>query len=645
MNMDICTVRKQGGFSLTEALVAFVITAVGLMAIASFQTGLFSTSAYNKARTEALSLAQEKIEEFKQYTLLSEDNFIDDNADGVMDPDDTYQEGPINGQNAAFTRSWELTTVGEEKQVDVTVSWQDSANQPQSVMLGTVLTWIPPRAEGDQMADLASPSVPSPTGRATIGDGNLSDYPSDQLEQVSSPGEDGLSEYRYDEDLFLTDPTGKILLTLVDACSTVDGTCIDFVKISGTVYVDTANSNQSPEDIQVVAADASHCQRWVPTGSTLANPPATASGDYLYYHYTCYLGGGWHGNIGFVTTSGLQQRDKVCQGDPTSVEAWNEPVIALRRAYRGMIHTGNGANEQFFSHGIKDATVMTGHDFVFTELSPSNTDGANCIGADAPMTRDDSSAGLLFQGVPTDFVCLNSDNDGDSVPDYLDSFDANQFAADTFCPYDPTDPPVQHHVITGLVSISASTAVDTSNFSIVSSDGPGNCAWVAPFAPVAGGFQATYACNVYDWGSGWTGFLVIAPGSNYIYCPSRTATFGSVQTDQTHDFGCTASPTVTVKGQIVWGSDSATISSIVIRDLSTGFQGACMIQNDTGYYCQIPYSSDVWNGTIKVTSNEYVCGSSLGVFTFSGLTAEGSPYTHHLQTARNASSCLELALL
>lgn len=635
--MDISIARKQKGFSLIEALVAFVITAAGLIALASFQAGLFSTSGYNKARTEALSLAQEKIEELKQYTLLSEDNFIDNNADGVMDADDTYTEAPIDGQNAQFTRSWELTTVGQEKQIDVTVSWNDSANQAQSVMLGTVLTWISPRAEGDQLAELAAPSVSSPTGRAEIGEGNLTDYP--DAEAVSGAGEDGLSLYRDDENLLLADPTGDILLTLVDACSTVDGTCIDFVKISGTVYVDTINTSQRPEDIHVIAADAAHCQRWVPSGYTISSPPATPGGDYQYYNYTCYLGGGWHGNIGFVTTSGLRQRDKVCQGDPLSLDAWNEPVIALRRAYRGMLRQGNGANAEYFSHGIKDATVLTGHDFVFTELSPSSTEGTHCVGADAPMTRPDATAGLLFQEVPTDFFCLNTDTNADAVPDYLDSFDTTEFDVDTFCPYDPTDPPVEHHVITGVVSIETAIAVDTSNFSIVSSDGPGNCEWVNPFTLVAGGYQAKYSCNVYDWGSGWTGFLTLSPGSNYIYCPSRLASFASVQSDQVHDFGCIGSPTVTIKGSITWGSDSATISSLIIANISDGIQGSCRILNDAGYYCQIPYSTDLWNGVVKVTSNEYVCGTDTGASSFSGLTAEGSPYTYNLSIAKNVSSC------
>lgn len=636
--MNYHTTRKQKGFSLTEALVAFVVTSAGLIAIASFQAGLFTESAHNKARTEAMSLAQQKIEEFRHYTHASEDNFIDSNGDGIMDADGTYGENPIDGQNAQFTRSWDLATTSRGKQIDVTVSWQDSANQTQSVMLGAEITWVSPRAGADQLAELTAPFVPSPTGRAEIGDGTLADYPSSEVVRVAGPGSDGLSFYRHDKNLFLVDPTDKILLTLRDACSATDGSCTDFVKISGTVYADTANTNKRPEDIHVIAADAAHCERWVPSG-TLANPPATPTGDYLYYNYTCYLGGGWHGNIGFVTTGGLQQRDKVCQGDPTALDTWDQPVIALRRAYRGMIHQTKGASTVYYSHGIKDAMVLTGHDFVFTELAPDKTEGTHCLGANAPMTRGDSSNGALFDEVPTDFFCLNADDNGDSVPDYLDAYNTNEFGAGVYCPYDPTDPPVRSHKITGTVAILSEGTVDTSSFGIVTSDGPGNCSWTSPFTSMASGTEAAYSCTVYDWGSGWTGFVEIRPNSNYIYCPSRVASFSAATTDLSHDFDCIGANTVSIQGAINSLSKTATVSSMSITDLNTGYRGTCTIANGTSYLCQIPYWSSTWSGTITVTSNEYVCGASGGVLSIFGYTAEGSPYNQDVLLAKSASKC------
>ncbi len=123
----------------------------------------------------------------------------------------------------------------------------------------------------------------------------------------------------------------------------------------------------------IKASDAAYCLLWVdpPAGDTADeydisadNVPETASGDYKYFAYTCYLGGGWHGNIGFVLDGGIQQNDKMCQGDPTSVNLWEEPVIASRRSYRGMLWlrdtNDNSAkavdasnDDIYYSHGIK----------------------------------------------------------------------------------------------------------------------------------------------------------------------------------------------------------------------------------------------------------------------------------------------------
>ena len=96
--------RNQIGFSLTEALVAFTVISIGLLAVASFQSGLFKQSAYNKAQTEALALAQQKIEQLKHYTGADEEAYIDEDGDGVMDANGNYTENPITGRNAVFLK-------------------------------------------------------------------------------------------------------------------------------------------------------------------------------------------------------------------------------------------------------------------------------------------------------------------------------------------------------------------------------------------------------------------------------------------------------------------------------------------------------------------------------------------------------------
>ena len=627
--------NKQKGFSLTEAMVAFGVTAIGLLAVASFQAGLFQQSAYNKARSEATALAQQKIEEFKHYTSSTEDSYIDDNDDGVMDADGDYAENPINGQNAVFTRSWTISTTNTSKQIAVTVSWVDTDNQNQSVLLNTDIPWLSPRTGADQLSDVDGPILDAPTGRAKLGEGNLNDLTGPSPTKIPNLSPDGLDIYKHEEDLLLADVNGDILLTLLDACSTETGLCTDFVRISGTVYLDTINSTIPLEDLLVLPSDAAHCRRWVPEGS-LTRPPTTQSGDYEYYKYTCYFGGGWHGNIGFVKTRGLQLKDKVCQGDPTAFEAWKSPVIALRRAYRGMLHYDVNGVRLYETHGIKDAVQLSGQDFVFTELDADITDGSHCSAFNAPMTRPDSDSGRLFVDVPTDFVCLNQDVDGDGNPDLLDIYDTSKYGANTTCPYDPTSPPVDSHVVSGLVSVAFSTVDDLANFAVETSDGPGNCEWT-DFATLEGNLVAKYVCQVFDWGVGWTGSVNIMPNSDQVHCPVSISSFTDLISDTTQNFSCVGTGKIVVEGPIQYLTE-APISSILIMDgLSEKF-GQCEF-NASQYRCVIPTAETYWYGSLTVTAAADICGSVEGVFNLSGLTPETNPHYLPITVINNSNQC------
>lgn len=635
---DVIKPGNQSGFSLTEALVAFAIIAIGLLAVASFQSGLFRQSAYNKAQTEALALAQQKIEQLKHYTLADEDAYIDENADGVMDADGNYvEDGPITGRNAVFRRSWALGSTNLGKQVEVTVSWSDAENNLQEVSLSADIPWISPRTAADQVVDLVGPDLLSPTGRARLGEGHIRDIPSDELNPYTNTyPDDGLEIYQHNENLLLTNPEGDILLTLTDACLAETGTCTDFVRIAGTVYLDTAEAKVELEEIELLASDAAFCSRWVPEG-TLSNPPKTPSGDYEYYHYTCYLGGGWHGNLGFVTSRGLALSDKVCQGDPTAFESWRQPVVALRRAYRGMLSKQVNGETKYYSHGIKDAALLTRQDYVFTSLSVDATEGYHCSGVQAPMTRFDSDSGKLFKDIPTDFVCLNLDNDGDGSPDNLDVFDGSQFSAATTCPFDPTSPPVLSHRISGTIAINSGVAIDLSNLEVQTSDGPGNCV-VEPVSNGDWGYTLGYACTVFDWGFGWTGQVSLLPNSQSIFCPTPTSVFTELKSDVSNDYSCIGGPTVTIEGPIDYLVNDALIRSITIGDPITGVKGRCEFIS-TKFRCTAPNDGVSWNGTLSIDTDDHVCGSTNNRFNLGPLTMAGSPYSLRLTIAKSQANC------
>lgn len=561
--------NAQRGFTLVEVMVAFTVLAFGLLTVAGFQSKLVSGSSLNKARSEAISLAQQKLDQIRNYTDeatlvanlegrapvagetfpadVSDGNYPDDGAGGVA-PES------LPGINAAFERQWSVIVAGEVADVAVTVSWEDPRQGTQSVSLGTALTWKNPRG-GAIIAEASEPKVPSATGRAQLGSGevSVSDIPD------AARHDNGITaagDFDNDDDYELVDLTteedgmARVVLTLRGACNTDSGECTDFVRVKGRVYIDNTTSSLEPADVYVLASDAAYCAR------ELSNATTTATGDYTYYDYTCFLGGGWHGNIG-VVSSVSNTVAQACVGDPDATadgaDAWKRIELVRRRVYRGMIHkftdSGSGAPVQdsdgnimyyavtnadgdnlIFSRGIADAVRLpdaafrpAGHDFVILGGNPNQTTVDDCVGA---LTRTDAVSGSLFNGVPGDFVCLNNDAipntyadgvDPNSYSEYLDPFrEDDVYRAPNDCPFDPSDPPSYRYEISGDISTGGTTP---DSMQVVTSDGTENCRWT-----ISGG-TTSYECDIYvredaDGNlNGWNGTITVKPAANFLCAP------------------------------------------------------------------------------------------------------------------------------
>src|SRR5438128_1829489 len=63
--------RRSQGFSLLEVLVAVVILSFGLLALATLQASLLRSSADTKARTVALALAKDTLEQQRHFNNLA----------------------------------------------------------------------------------------------------------------------------------------------------------------------------------------------------------------------------------------------------------------------------------------------------------------------------------------------------------------------------------------------------------------------------------------------------------------------------------------------------------------------------------------------------------------------------------------------
>jgi type IV pilus modification protein PilV len=141
-------VRKSGyGFSLIEVLIAVVVLSVGLLALAALQARLARSGAESKIQTVALSLAQERVEQLRNFGSRDQYRQIDSSAAEVINR---------QGAGGAFTRNvtvtrwvWNTTTqsfvqaasntdtVGprEFKEIGVSVGWTDADGQGRSVVL------------------------------------------------------------------------------------------------------------------------------------------------------------------------------------------------------------------------------------------------------------------------------------------------------------------------------------------------------------------------------------------------------------------------------------------------------------------------------------------------------------------------------
>ena len=646
------------GFGVIEILVTLGVLTVGILGVTKLHSVITQQSLENKARNEALMIAQSRIETMRNYTgtVTSQATFNTTYADTNGYANSTA----ITGVSAAFTRTESISTSGNLKNIGVRVAWTDPDGESQNVTLSTKLSYIPPRSVGDSALTAADELVDAPTGRARLGEGQVP-----QGATTTSNG-DGTALYKDGSTELRLASGNDVVLTLSQACQTDTGACIDFVKIRGRIYIDASTqSNLSPGNVFVVASDAAYCARYyTDTGGTVhavtpstSSTRTTTSGSYKYFDYTCYIGGGWHGNIGVLLGGGNGNNDKFCVGDPTSTEYYADPIIASRRVYRGMLYkmvngsreTVSGTNPaltRYYSQGIKDSTsfpVSGAHTHDFVVASSNSNDSSNCTSTF--MKRTDATvssvAGGLFTGNPTDFVCLNNG--------YLDDYDTSTYGNDSTCPYDPSDPPSSRHTITGKIRLT--TTQTSSNAALAAamyastSDGAGNCSITTTATWSASGYyDSYYSCDIYDWGAGWNGYIQVnVSDASQVSCTTSRITGTSVTTNQTtgYDFTTCTTGTYAAYSGTVTASGSRKLTNVVM----SGTGSTCTLATGgLSYTCQsyLLQNGATWSGTISYTiSGGYNCttASSTATTSISFTNKSGGNYTQNIKIAANSNGC------
>jgi prepilin-type N-terminal cleavage/methylation domain-containing protein len=116
------------GFTLLEVLITLVILSVALLALAGLMATTVKNNAYGETLTEATTMAQDKLEEFKAtpWTRLLP----------TTPGPGTDQRKSSTGIN--FARTWTIAQNGNVKTITLTVSWADRINH--SIRLIAVLS-------------------------------------------------------------------------------------------------------------------------------------------------------------------------------------------------------------------------------------------------------------------------------------------------------------------------------------------------------------------------------------------------------------------------------------------------------------------------------------------------------------------------
>ena len=134
--------KSQAGFSLLEVLVAFVIFAIGVVALGRVQ-GLFLVNE-NIAEQKAIAtnLAHAKIEQFRNYTSLT--------GSGNSYANIASGNETVVGRNTTFTLTWIVgaSTNPPYKTVDVNVAWVAQDGVSRAIALSSIIGKMNPISAG-----------------------------------------------------------------------------------------------------------------------------------------------------------------------------------------------------------------------------------------------------------------------------------------------------------------------------------------------------------------------------------------------------------------------------------------------------------------------------------------------------------------
>jgi type IV pilus modification protein PilV len=167
------TFKSQIGIGLIEVLITAIVIAIGLLAVGSLQTGFMASSSDSKTRSEALTLAERKMEELRNNITVNGYNALTA----------TTTSDSITGTSTTFARGWTITggDAPNLKNISVIVSWNsdDGADSDgdgniidmtEKVNIVSQIAFLDPTKSAmyaDEQGSGGSMTVPSPRQNAS----------------------------------------------------------------------------------------------------------------------------------------------------------------------------------------------------------------------------------------------------------------------------------------------------------------------------------------------------------------------------------------------------------------------------------------------------------------------------------------------
>ncbi len=134
--------QLMAGFSLLEVLIAFIILAIGVVAIGRVQSLFVANENLAEQKAEATNLAHAKLEQFRSYSKLT--------GTGNSYANISSGKENVTGRNTTFELTWNVNenTNPSYKTIDVDVIWTAQDGISRKVTLSSIIGKMDPVAAG-----------------------------------------------------------------------------------------------------------------------------------------------------------------------------------------------------------------------------------------------------------------------------------------------------------------------------------------------------------------------------------------------------------------------------------------------------------------------------------------------------------------